>query len=408
MTSPNDKASILPANRTINGRSQAQLGDEWWKLIYAIPADKHFGLFDDRIDPRGRRGSVEKALEGKLDANTLFIGGGFGQLTTNVDSNGVLKIQRSIVLPNQGSATVFLPMLNASFDNLVNDLNDPNNLTGNLTGQQLQEKLSGLFNKSTNGGWVSSLFASVDGKPVTNPYRFRQASETPFSYTAPYPAEAGLLSSGGYTNATYLDNADADPIQLQDLAIGNSVEIGPAVSDGYWLAVDIQGGAHKLNFGGSLSDQGTTFFSLDISYDILNPVSGSPSRDILTGSPKNDFIDGGAGNDWLKGLAGDDLLLGGSGRDLLHGGQGKDELWGDAGQDLFMFRKGDGEDAIFDFSDGEFVRLYGFRTAAAISDVMLPSDVEAAKVDFGNGDRLIFVGLTSSDLLVQGNLISMA
>ena len=405
MTQSTHLATILDPKQPVNRQSQSQLGDAWWQAIYAIPADRHFGLFDDASDARGRRGSVEKALEAKVDRSLLFLGGGFGDLTAS-GGDAVARIHRTVVLPNKGDATVFLPILNASFDNLVNDPKDPNNLTGNLTAKELRDSLGMLFGKTSAGGWVSELFASLDGKMVKDPYRYRQASKGAFSYSAPYPTEDGILSSGGFTAETYLDNAGKPPIQLKDLAIANKVTIGPAVSDGYWLAVDITGGEHTLNFGGTLSAGGSPFFSLDVTYNILNPIYGGKKKDRLTGSDCNDYIDGGDERDCLFGGKGNDLMLGGAGRDQLDGGAGDDELWGDAGRDIFVFKKGYGRDLIFDFGPGECVKTTGLRAPVSIQRIDLASGGAATQVDFGRGDMLTFVGVAASELNVQRGVIS--
>ncbi len=410
MTNNTAQATVLAPTEAVNDLSQAQLGDEWWKTIYAIPADEHFGLFDDTTDPNGRRGAVEKALEAQFDDSVLFIGGAFGDITTNVGTDGVLRLQRTLVLPNEGNATVFLPLLNAAFDNLVNVPDDPNNSTGNLTAEGLQTLLGALFSPTAQGGLVSNLFASVDGNTVSNPVSYRQASEAPFSYTIPFPIGNSLLSSIGYTDETYLDNADEDPIQLKDLAVGTKVTISPAVADGYWLAVDITGGDHTLNFGGTLSVEGVPFFALDITYNILNPIYGGNGKDNLNGTKGNDYINGGDKSDKLIGQQGDDLIVGGDGADVIDGGKGNDELWGDGGKDTFIFKRGYGEDKIFDFTSGETVKIPCLPVCdrIGVTDVTLPSGIGAVQINFGNDDILTFVGLQSSDLNIQRGSITFA
>jgi len=405
MAKASDRITIRPASEAVNGRSQASLADEWWKLIYSIPVAEHFGLVDDRTDARGRRGSVEKALAAQFDRSVLFIGGGFGEITNNVGTDGVLKIERSIILPNAGKATVFLPMLNSSFDNLVNIPGSNENLTGNLTEEELKQVQSGLFDEAENGGLVSSLFATVDNQKVDDPFAYRQVSESAYSYTTPYPIE-GSLGRTGYSGDTYLDNADADPIQLRTLAKGNTVTIGPAVADGYWLALDVPEGAHTISFGGALGPKDAPFFALDTTYKILNQVTGSRNSDSLTGTRMNDYVDAGDGNDILLGMAGDDLLIGGRGRDVLQGGKGQDELWGDGGRDSFLFNKGDGKDTIFDFEKRETVLLTGLLPPVSITSLTLPSGLGGTLIDFGSGDSLTFVGLESSDLLIRSGMIT--
>lgn len=389
----------------VNGMTQADLGDAWWQTIYSIPLQDHFGVFDDRTDSRGRRGSVERALAAQFDESVMFIGGAFGDITTNSGTDGTLRLQRSIILPNNGKSTVFFPILNSQLDNLVHDPSDPE--TGDLTFQQLQDLQATLLRPVEDGGLVGALFASVDGQPIEDPLAYRQVSQAAFSYTTPFPTSGSLLSAIGYSDETYLDNPDADPVQLKDLPRADSVvTIGPSAADGYWLAVEIKGGDHRLNFGGDLVVNGEPFFSLDTTYDILNPVYGTGRRDALTGLGGNDYMDGGGGGDSMAGGRGDDLMLGGRGNDLMAGGAGSDELWGDQGRDHFVCRRGFGADMIFDLVDGESIRIP--RAPRVVSDVTTASGMTAALVDFGGGDRLTLVGIQSGNLVIQPGLIVLA
>ena len=399
-------ATVLSPWTPINGRSQSALSVEWWKRVYSLPVTNHFGLFDDATDPRGKRGSVEKAAQGQLNNGVLLIGGAFGDLASEPQTDGVIRVQRSIALPNQGRSTIFLPIINGLFDNLVIDPKDPNNLTGNLTGQELRQLIRDFFAPASQGGQVSKLFASVDGKTVEKPLKYRQSSLKAFDYKTPYPVKDSLLSAVGYTEETYLDNAKAPPVQLKDLAKDGQLTISPAVSDGYWLAVDVRGGAHELRFGGALGDAQTPFFSLDVSYQLLNPIHGSQKMDVLTGSDERDYLDGGDSSDALSGGKADDLLIGGGGDDVIDGGPGSDELWGDAGSDLFQFGQGYGADTIFDFSAGDQVRILELQTPPMVSEVVMASGV-GTQIDFGQGDSLTFIGLRSTQLLLQDDLISI-
>ena len=214
------------------------------------------------------------------------------------------------------------------------------------------------------------------------------------------------MSAVGYTEETYLDNAKAPPVQLKDLAKDGQLTISPAVSDGYWLAVDVRGGAHELRFGGALGDAQTPFFSLDVSYQLLNPIHGSQKMDVLTGSDERDYLDGGDSSDALSGGKADDLLIGGGGDDVIDGGPGSDELWCDAGSDLFQFGQGYGADTIFDFSAGDQVRILELQTPPMVSEVVMASGV-STQIDFGQGDSLTFIDLRSTQLLLQDDLISI-
>lgn len=413
--SSQSQVQLLPPDQLIGGESQADLGDQWWQTVLRIPQSKHFGMFDDQTDPAGRRGSVEKAFQTQSGAPVFFIGGAFGEILNNV--GGVLTLERTIVLLNNGEATIFFPILNLEDDNLTTSLFDSE--TGealrNLTIEELREEVGNYVNLTEEGGNVSKLFASIDNRAVQNPEQYRQASEAPFSYTIPYPVENSIHGTWGYDNESYLDNRDNDlsdnpaPVQLQDLAGStNEVTIGPVVADGYWLAVDVAGGDHTLQFGGTFNSEGEPFFQLDITYNILNPIYGTDKRERLYGTNENDYIDGRKGDDRLSGLVGDDLIVGGQGNDVIDGGSGDDELWGDEGYDTFVFRRGYGQDMIYDFSKEDKIDIGERRIShGCISPVDLPNGLSAVEIQFGGDDVLTLVNIRKNQLRIGDGFITL-
>lgn len=72
-----------------------------------------------------------------------------------------------------------------------------------------------------------------------------------------------------------------------------------------------------------------------------NIIFGLSGNETLTGNTGSDLIYGGAGEDNISGGAGDDTLVGGLGNDWMNGGDGSDR---------YVFRRGDGDDGIGDFS----------------------------------------------------------
>lgn len=72
----------------------------------------------------------------------------------------------------------------------------------------------------------------------------------------------------------------------------------------------------------------------------------------LYGSAYGDLIRGGSGNEHLYGYAGNDTLIGNGGADYLYGG---------TGDDTYVFKAGDGEDAIYEYAgEGmDTIRLEG-------------------------------------------------
>ena len=75
-------------------------------------------------------------------------------------------------------------------------------------------------------------------------------------------------------------------------------------------------------------------------------LNGAAGNDILDGGDGNDSINGGAGDDTLLGGAGNDSILGGYGDDVLVGSWGNDTLNGHDGSDIFIFKRGDGQDTL--------------------------------------------------------------
>lgn len=77
-------------------------------------------------------------------------------------------------------------------------------------------------------------------------------------------------------------------------------------------------------------------------------VTGSTAADLMFGLAGNEALNGNDGDDIIYGGAGNDTINGGSGNDAVYGGAGSDYSNGAAGDDRFVYRRGDGSDAIDD------------------------------------------------------------
>ncbi|MER8577678.1 hypothetical protein NKG95_02885 [Mesorhizobium sp. M1423] len=77
-------------------------------------------------------------------------------------------------------------------------------------------------------------------------------------------------------------------------------------------------------------------------------VTGSTAADIMFGLAGNEALNGNDGNDIIYGGAGNDTINGGIGNDAIYGGAGTDYSNGAVGDDRFVYRRGDGADAIDD------------------------------------------------------------
>lgn len=127
-------------------------------------------------------------------------------------------------------------------------------------------------------------------------------------------------------------------------------------------------------------------------------LSGRGGDDWLLGGDGADRLDGGAGADRLEGGAGSDRLKGDAGDDVLDGGLGNDQLFGGDGADTFVFRAGDGRDAIGGFELGvDTLVLEG----VAEEDVSLSHFGAGVLLDYGAGDAVYITGtgFTAADEL---------
>ncbi|MBT9527736.1 MAG: hypothetical protein IV105_20965, partial [Rhizobacter sp.] len=115
----------------------------------------------------------------------------------------------------------------------------------------------------------------------------------------------------------------------------------------------------------------------------------NPSDDALMGQPgQSETLDGGLGNDVLIGGEGDDILYGDAGNDLLDGGMGAD---------TYVFGRGDGQDTVLSFPDGQQDRLR-LGNGIGLSDV----DVQM------QGSDLILTLQGSSDSVRIANYFNFA
>lgn len=248
---------------------------------------------------------------------------------------------------------------------------------------------------------------------------------------------------GGTNNDTLLAGAQADILRGGaggDKLFGNAGhdklfgEVGDDFLRGHLGNDHLNGGLGQDSqygdfgndrlFGGSGNDKlfgasGNDRLFGQLGDDVL---FGGTGRDALFGGLGADTLNGGLWADTLSGEAGDDRLFGGGGNDLVWGGSGHDILYGEGGADRLnggagndvmtggwgddWFAYGRGADRIRDWSDGETIEIH---TAGLTSVGATPSAVVAAAtvvdgntvLDFGDGNSLTLVGLTTPSLLTD-------
>lgn len=149
-------------------------------------------------------------------------------------------------------------------------------------------------------------------------------------------------------------------------------------------------------------------------------LGGQGTDDVIAAAGGDDIVEGGGGNDQLSGGEGSDSLDGGSGTNVLDGGAGNDYLWagaeseadvntyiggtgddeiyGDLYRDIYMFRRGDGQDTVWEFGS------WGYDEASAAigrlkTDTVQfgPGIVAADLVASRQGDDLVLAIANSTD-----------
>jgi Ca2+-binding RTX toxin-like protein len=129
--------------------------------------------------------------------------------------------------------------------------------------------------------------------------------------------------------------------------------------------------------------------------DIRLLYEGTEDDDFLESGERNDVILGLGGDDTLIANGGDDAIDGGSGEDyiqagegddLLDGGEGNDSLIGGAGSDVYLFRAGDGADAILNFGAG-----------SGSEDILKFEDILASEITLTREEESLIVSVNGTD-----------
>ena len=374
-------------------KSMGELGDLWWISAYGTPDDSSPLTQDDSTDPLGRRGTVERHIEFNRNSpeGVFFVVGAL--------ENGEYK--RTIVVGGDDEdddgddrSVLVGPTVNGASPSGVD--NPPGEFP---TEEETREGISGSLDiipansTVTVEGQETVVFTS-ENSPLPPPGEQNEGSRR----SSP---------PGGFTYELVEGNPFGRPAQT----------VSPAVADGYWFAIDLHtessdggddddgdddgGGDLTVNFTGflDLTELGLEEpLDLNVTYNILNPVFGTDEGEEILGTDFNDYIVGDNGKDSITGLDGNDLILGDNGDDIIDGGSGSDELWGDDGIDTFIYKKGYGEDTIFDFAEGETVKIEGFEsfTQTVIDEMESENGISAVEVVFddgNNGDVLTFSNL---------------
>jgi VCBS repeat-containing protein len=131
------------------------------------------------------------------------------------------------------------------------------------------------------------------------------------------------------------------------------------------------------------------FTSLNIRF---NGATGTAKDDVILGDNTARTVSGGAGNDVLLGGTGNETIAGGNGNDIISGGAGDDTLRGEAGNDTYIFRRGNGNDTIYDNQGSNSVLFAG----------LTPDDITVATPDSYSDEFIFTIKNTGETLHTSG------
>ena len=133
-----------------------------------------------------------------------------------------------------------------------------------------------------------------------------------------------------------------------------------------------------------------------ITSNILSWAKGT-----IYGGEGNDEIYGSVGNDTIYGGVGNDTIYGGDGDDILDGGVGRDSLSGGSGNDIYIFKKGYGQDIIDNY-------YYHGDSQNADNDTLDMSELKQSQVDLdkvGN-DLVVSIKGTEDKVTIRNHYAS--
>lgn len=254
-------------------------------------------------------------------------------------------------------------------------------------------------------GYLASLDWTINGTQAGDTLNFGPSSGYAF------PLGLTINAAGG--NDVIVGAAGDDVIRagsgndrIYDSA-GDDKVYGDAGNDTVFEVTSIVSGNDSL-YGGAGKDSMAGGAGADV-------INGDAGKDKLWGGADSDVISGGTGSDKLYGddgadsLYGDaanDEIFGGLGADWIYGGKGRDDLSGGDDADHFVFQKADGPDTITDFDIAADVIAFKNLSAADIADIEI-RDIEGNAVILYDGGRLTVIGVASTDLVWDTNLISL-
>jgi Ca2+-binding RTX toxin-like protein len=163
--------------------------------------------------------------------------------------------------------------------------------------------------------------------------------------------------------------------------------------DGEHLVMNIGEGGDKVIVNYFFSDAGYQIDEVHFD-DGTVWTKQTLKRLVLTGGDGDDWIAGYDSDDELRGEAGNDYLYGKGGDDTLIGGIGNDYLDGGEGSDTYVFGRGDGQDTINNYDNGD-----AKTDVLKFIDGIRPEEIRFSQIG-RDGEHLVMSVANSSDKVV--------
>jgi Ca2+-binding RTX toxin-like protein len=236
-----------------------------------------------------------------------------------------------------------------------------------LNGGADNDSLSGGYGDDTLDGGSGN--DSLDGGYGSDTYIFRRGSGqdtiSNYAYSDTTLNKQDVIRLEGLNQSDVILRRESDDLVIQIRDTGETLRVSSHfnTSPNYGYAIDLLSFADGSTLDGTqikalllIGTQSDDYLVGYESADVLNGLSGN---DTISGGAGDDALDGGDGKDTLSGQEGNDTLLGGAGNDslsggygndVLDGGTGNDSLEGGYGSDTYVFRKGSGQDQIYNYA----------------------------------------------------------
>ena len=335
--------------------------------------------------------------------NELTILNGKGKEITFINKKSAIKIyadegvfdgkKKSLTLSKETEGSFSAAKLTKLITIDGSEVNDELSITGNKKSNYIVATKS---NSTLNGGKGKDTLVGGEGEDVFI-YENKSGNKTIQNYSY---EDGDVISLGSGAEISQVTTKKNNVV----LKIGsNTITIEDVAKSQFAFTQDDTTKTYddgKLIIGDSVtlsSDFKGTFSLLENeNYSHISAELGKKAVNLI-GDEEDNYLIGGKGKDTLNGGDNDDILWGGKGNDTLIGG---------FGADTFVFRAGEGNDVISDYSieDGDVLQILDKKGKEISNPIKKYSfDDDGLTLSIKGGGKLILTGIsTSATLNVNG------